>query len=142
MPPPECGLLGSHREPAAPSSFRRSVDDRLDVEDRGSIESFQGLHPDAAGRLNFQHFHAVQADGIGAVRRARGKNASQGSVPVSPGMDLQDVAASFVKPGQDEYGLPRGKPVETLREGRIDFQPCLGRSFGTLPGAVFTGDQR
>lgn len=81
MPQPECGLRGSHpetlsknaplkggiktgltpeqmnfyiaSEEAAPSSFRGSVDDGLDVEDRGSIESFQRLHPDAAGKLNF-----------------------------------------------------------------------------------------
>jgi hypothetical protein len=51
-------------------------------------------------------------------------------------MELQDVAMSFVEPRDQDNVIAHCDTFKPLCKRRIDFEPCVEASFGSLIGCL------
>src|SRR5262245_23853233 len=129
-------------EPARDRQARRSAfadvsaEYRLDVDDRCPIQHFEIAHLHSSA-LDGGDLHAVEADGIRAVRRARTEDAllCPGGVPAR--VHAQDIAPSAIEPGDDDDLIAGPDTPESLDHLRLEHEPGLGCAFVGLPGGRF-----
>jgi hypothetical protein len=125
-------------EPPVPDSALADVsaEHRLDVDDGHPIQCFEMAHLHSSTMYGAD-FQPVQADGIGALRRAGTEDALRNSRSVPPRVHAQNVGTGAVKPGEDDDSIARADAPETLKHIRLENQPGLGCAFVGLPGCRF-----
>ena len=84
----------------------------------------------------------MEPDGVRPVRRPGGEYASQGAGCRESGMDLEDVPAGLVEPGQYDHWVTDFQAFETLGCGFHDLNPGLGGALIALQGSLFEADKR
>jgi hypothetical protein len=83
----------------------------------------------------------MQAKWVGPIGRSCRKDARQGPIHVPAGMQLQYIAMSFVKPGNEYNVIAHPNTFKPLCKRRLDFEPCVGASFGSLVGCLLASGQ-
>src|SRR6185312_12489983 len=125
----ECGA-------PATGIFRSAVlrrEDRLEVEDRRAVERLD--RPDLEARAGDPaDRHAMEADGVRAIGRARREHARQPAATIAARMDLQPVASRAIEPGEDDELVTGRDPGQRGREGAANLEPGVGRALAALPG--------
>jgi hypothetical protein len=84
----------------------------------------------------------MQAERVRSVRRPRGEHPGERDVRIAARMHLEHVAIGEVKPGDHDDLVARGQPAQRSLEPRIDVDPRVGRSLGTLPRCLIQRAQR
>ena len=69
------------------SAFPNPAEHRLEVEDRSPIESFEAADPDARSPGDLEDRDPVEADRVGAVRRARAEDSGERRVLIVARME-------------------------------------------------------
>jgi len=103
----------------------------FDIDDGRPVDSFDGTDAQTI-LLHFTDFHRMQPQRIWTIRRARGKNAGKGLAAIRARMNLQNIAARHVEPGHHNNVIANREAIHSLLHFRVEFQPRVGRSFGTL----------
>src|SRR5919106_1680681 len=67
------------------------------------------------------------------MRGARGKDSGERVLEVAARVHFEHVAVRTMEPGDDDELVSRGDPGEPSREGWIDVEPGVRRSFRALP---------
>lgn len=100
----------------------------LDVNDRRPVQRFEMAHPHASA-VDGGDLDPVQANGIGAVRRARTEDAFLHPGGVPPWVHAQNVATRAIEPGDDDNFIAAPEAPETFKHLRVEDQPGLGCTF-------------
>ena len=82
--------------------------------------------------LDFAHSDPVEADGIGAIRRARGKDSGKAAVGVGSRTNFQDGAVGWVQPGQNEKVVAGRNSIEGGESEVLYVEPSVGCAFRAL----------
>ena len=105
----------------------------LDVNDWRPIQRFEMAHPHASA-FDGGDLDPVQANGIGAVRRARTEDAFLRPGGVPSWVHGQNVATRAIEPGDDDNLIAGPEVPETFKYLRLEDQPGLGYTFVGLEG--------
>src|SRR5262245_4313179 len=129
----ECDVsFGSSR---AQALFLCARDHGLDVDNRSSVDRFDGSDPQAILRDRADD-DRMETQRIRPVFGARREYAANRVSRVGPRMNAKDVAAPSVEPSDDEDFVPDRKTLEPFRESGVDFEPRVGRPFRALLGRL------
>ena len=79
----------------------------------------------------------MEAERIGAVGRAGGEDAGEGSILVAARMNLESGAAGTMKPGDQNELLADGEAVERVGEFAVDVEPGVRCAFAALARRAF-----
>jgi hypothetical protein len=128
--------------PVASSAARGSskiaapFDNRLDVDDRSTIDCLQILHLKPAIPLHAKNLCTVQAYRVRSVRRTSCKHALHGVPHVISRMYLENGALRFMEPRENPNVISSLDAVEARDRSRIDFQSCIGSALPSLTGSA------
>ena len=132
--PPVGGAAGEHEpEDLHGLALPDPAQHRLEVEHRRPVERLEVAHA-TRGAVDRDDLDEVEADRVGAVRRARVEDALLGVAQVAARMDPQHVATRAVEPGEDDHLVPGPDAVEPSATFGAEHQPCVRRSLVALLG--------
>ncbi|GAA3115692.1 hypothetical protein JOF29_003891 [Kribbella aluminosa] len=118
-----------------PSAFGDFTEDRFHIDDRGAVEGLQVVYLEAEV-VDGQDGDAVEAERIGAVRRARAEDTGRRSARVAARMHLLHTPIRSIEPG-DENELVAGSNIrEGLPNRRVEHDPGVRRTFIPLPRRI------
>jgi len=117
------------------SSFSVSVDYRFDVDDWGLVDGFQIAHMESA-TVDREDGYTVEANRIGPIRGARAEDTLLGVVPVTSGMDRQDVSVGSIEPRQENDVRACLEVAQTLADLFVENEPRVRRAFVALKGCT------
>src|SRR5215472_17647165 len=99
-----------------------AFENRLDVDDRGSVDGLEGVDLEPVLVVYAQEPCAVEADGVGAVGGAGGEDSGERVAGVGAGVDLEGVAVGLVEPGEDPDLVAGAEAFDGLAEVGEDLE--------------------
>lgn len=122
---------GNNRDLAAQSKWRHplpfefTIEHRLHVQDRCSIEGFQVAHADSCA-FDRDNCDSVQSDWIGPVGGASAKDAPYWVRQIVARTHPQDVTACPIKPGQHDDVGTGPKVTQSFAHDLLKYEPGIG----------------
>src|SRR5690348_1091311 len=104
---------------------------RLDVDDGRAVNGFDGANAEAISG-DLADYDAMQAERVGTVRGARGKDAMESVPGIRARINLEHVAAGAVQPGDNDDLVAGTEAVEGVGGEGADFKPGVGRALRAL----------
>ena len=109
------------------------VEHCLDVDDRRAVDRLESVDLQPK-RLDGRDADLVQAERVRAVRRTRAEDARARPARIAARMIREDAAVGSIEPGDDDDLVARLDAGESIRDGRIEVEPCRRGAFVGLPG--------
>jgi hypothetical protein len=109
----------------------RSAQDRLDIHDWRSVDSFDRPHSQTILR-DLPHCDLMKPNRVGPVWRPRGKHAGQSPLRIGPGMNLENVTVRAMEPSQDDDLVTRRQTIQRLRHSGTNINPGVRSALRTL----------
>ena len=118
------------------------IEERFDVEDRGTVEGFEVADLDAWA-VDCDDLDSVETDGIRTVGGSGTEDSFLGAGFVSARVDTEDVAVGAIKPGEEEDSFAYLERRERVEDGRVEVQPSgRGAFVGLAGGGRRVGERR
>ena len=112
------------------------LEDWFEVDDGGAVDGFEGFDLQVAVLVYGEDFAAVQADWVGPIRRAGGKDSLEGVEAVASRMHFQGGALGLMEPGEDPDFVTGLEAFECLEKGWEDLKLRVGRALPSLMRSV------
>ena len=111
----------------------------FDIDNRGRVDGFDRAHQQEVP-IDVSYGHAMDAERVRPVRRARGEDAGERVMLVSARVNLQYVAPRLVQPRHHDDVTPAASPSRAAAANAhtsshasgAPSEPCRGASSGVL----------
>src|SRR6266542_2058975 len=109
----------------------RAAEHRFDVDDRSTVEGFDGADTKALSG-DLPHSDPMQAQRVRPVRRSGRKDAGERKAPVRARVNLEDIAPGSIEPRDDDDFIAGRDSAQPSYQGRDHLEPRVRRPFAAL----------